>query len=108
MTARWGQRLRHGEMTDVMWELLHSGSRLLGDPFIMGETAENLAQKYGISREEQDIVALRSHNNAQAAIESGRFKDEIVPVPIPQRKGDPKLVDTDEQRQVKPDHGRPG
>ncbi|MFH1134752.1 MAG: acetyl-CoA C-acetyltransferase [Pseudomonadota bacterium] len=96
MTARWGQRLRHGEMTDVMWELLHSGSRLLGEPFIMGETAENLAQKYGISREEQDEVALRSHKNAQAAIESGRFKDEIVPVPLPQRKGDPKLVEIDE------------
>jgi acetyl-CoA C-acetyltransferase len=96
MTARWGQRLRHGEMTDVMWELLHSGSRILGEPFIMGETAENLAEKYDISREDQDEVALRSHHNAQAAVEGGKFKDEIVAVTIPQRKGDPKVVDTDE------------
>ena len=96
MSARWGQRLRHGEMTDAMWELLYSGSRNLGDPFIMGETAENLAEKYAISREDQDVVALRSHSNAQAAIERGFFKDEIVPVPVPQRKGAPKMVDTDE------------
>jgi acetyl-CoA C-acetyltransferase len=96
MSARWGQRLRHGEMTDSMWEMLHSGSRVLGDPFIMGQTAENLAQKYNISREDQDIVALRSHNNAEQAIKDGKFKDEIVPVPVPQRKGDPKMVDLDE------------
>ena len=96
MSARWGQRLRHGEMMDAMWEMLHSGSRLLGEAFIMGQTAENLADKYGISREDQDEVALRSHANAQAAIESGRFKDELVPVPVPQRRGDPKMVDRDE------------
>ncbi len=95
-SARWGQRLRHGEMTDAMWEMLHSGSRVLGDPFIMGETAENLAGKYGISREDQDEVALRSHRNAEEAIKAGRFRDEIVPVPVPQRKGDPKMVDQDE------------
>lgn len=96
MSARWGQRLRHGEMTDSMWEMLHSGSRVLGDPFIMGETAENLAQKYGISRADQDEVSLRSHNNAEAAIKAGKFKEEIIPVPVAQRKGDPKMVDTDE------------
>ena len=96
MSARWGQRLRHGEMTDSMWEMLHSGSRVLGDPFIMGQTAENLAQKYDISRADQDEVSLRSHNNAEAAIKAGKFKDEIVPVPVAQRKGDPKMVDTDE------------
>ncbi|MBU2549929.1 MAG: acetyl-CoA C-acetyltransferase [Proteobacteria bacterium] len=95
-TARWGTRLRHAEMTDAMWEALYSGSRVLGDPFIMGETAENLARKYEISREDQDVVALRSHNNAQAAIEAGRFKDEIVPVPVPGRKGAVTMVDTDE------------
>jgi acetyl-CoA C-acetyltransferase len=83
-------------MMDSMWEMLHSGSRVLGDPFIMGETAENLARKYVISREDQDEVALRSHNNAEAAIREGRFRDEIVPVPVPQRKGAPKMVDTDE------------
>jgi len=94
--ARWGARLQHGEMTDSMWELLHSGSHLLGEPFIMGQTAENLAQKYNISREDQDRVAYESHSKAIAAIDSGRFKDEIIPVPVPQRKGEPKMFDTDE------------
>lgn len=95
--ARWGARLMHAEMTDAMWDMLHSGSPLLDPPgYIMGQTAENLAQKYNIPREEQDIVALRSHNNAEAAITSGKFKDEIVPISVPQRKGDPKIVDTDE------------
>jgi acetyl-CoA C-acetyltransferase len=97
MTARWGQRLNHGQMTDSLWEMLHSGSNLLEkNGYIMGQTAENLAEKYHISREEQDIVSLRSHNKAEAAIKSGKFKEEIIPVPIPQKKGDPILVDTDE------------
>jgi acetyl-CoA C-acetyltransferase len=96
-TARWGQRLTHGEMTDAMWEMLHSGSNLLEKKgYIMGQTAENLAEKYAISRQDQDIVALRSHNNAEAAIKEGKFKEEIVPVSLPQKKGDPKIVDTDE------------
>lgn len=62
----------------------------------MGLTAENLSEQFGISREEQDEVAYRSHINAVAAIDGGRFKDEIVPVEIPQRKGDPVVIDTDE------------
>lgn len=62
----------------------------------MGLTAENLSERFAISREEQDEVAYRSHVKAAAAIESGRFKDEIVAVTIPQRKGDPIVVDTDE------------
>ncbi|MCU0846998.1 MAG: acetyl-CoA C-acetyltransferase [Spirochaetes bacterium] len=94
--ARWGARLTHAEMTDAMWDLLHSGSGLLGDAYIMGVTAENLAEKYNITREEQDQVAFESHRKAIAAIDSGRFKDEIIPVPIPQRKGEPKMFDTDE------------
>ncbi|MCP4138648.1 MAG: acetyl-CoA C-acetyltransferase [bacterium] len=94
--ARWGARLQHGEMTDAMWELLHSGSGLLGEPFIMGQTAENLAKKYDISREEQDQVAFESHSKAIAAIDSGRFDDEIIPVSIPRRKKDPIIFDTDE------------
>ncbi|MBN1496372.1 MAG: acetyl-CoA C-acetyltransferase [Spirochaetes bacterium] len=94
--ARWGYRLTHGEMTDSMWELLHSGSGLLGEPFIMGQTAENLAEKYNISRQDQDQVAYESHTKAIAAIDSGRFKDEIIPVPVPQRKGEPKMFTTDE------------
>lgn len=63
----------------------------------MGETAENIAQMTGISREEQDAFALESHRRAIAAIESGRFAEEIIPVPIPQRKSDPLIVDTDER-----------
>ena len=62
----------------------------------MGHTAENLSERYGISREAQDEVAYRSQINAVAAIDGGRFKDEIVPLEIPQRKGDPIVVDTDE------------
>lgn len=95
--ARWGARLQHAKMVDALWEMLHSGSTLLEPPgYIMGQTAENLARKYDIPRQEQDIVALRSHNNAEAAIKAGKFKDEIVPVAVPQRKGEPKIVDTDE------------
>ncbi|MCX8123859.1 MAG: acetyl-CoA C-acetyltransferase [Spirochaetes bacterium] len=94
--ARWGLRLTHSELTDAMWELLHSGSGLLGEPYIMGQTAENLAEKYNISRQEQDQVAYESHKKAAAAIDSGRFNDEIVPVPIPQKKGEPKLFEKDE------------
>ena len=89
--ARWGLRLKHSEFTDAMWEMLYSGSRILGKPMIMGETAENLAQKYNISREEQDEIALRSHNNAEKATKEGKFKEEIVPVKIKDR-----IFDTDE------------
>ena len=62
----------------------------------MGETAENIYEETGISREEQDAFAYESHRRAIAAIDSGRFAEEIVPVPVPQRKGDPIIVDTDE------------
>ncbi|MEW6486303.1 MAG: acetyl-CoA C-acetyltransferase [Thermodesulfobacteriota bacterium] len=94
-SARWGQRLMHGEMTDTIWELLYSGSHLLGPGYIMGETAERLADKYAISRQEQDEVALRSHRNAQGAIQAGRFRDEIVPVVLKEKMGE-RVVDTDE------------
>jgi acetyl-CoA C-acetyltransferase len=94
--ARWGYRLQHGELTDSMWELLHSGSQLLGEAFIMGQTAENLAEKYKISREDQDQIAFESQKKAVAAIDAGRFKDEIIPVPVPQRRGEPKMFTTDE------------
>ena len=94
--ARWGQRLQHGEMTDAMWDLLHSGSPLLGKGYIMGETAENLAKQFNITREEQDQLAYESHMKAIAAIDAGRFNEEIIPVPIPQRKGEPKMFTTDE------------
>lgn len=63
----------------------------------MGETAENIAEQTGITREEQDAFAVQSHRRAVAAIDSGRFDAEIVPVPVPQRKGDPILVAVDER-----------
>ncbi len=90
--ARWGMRLQHGEFTDALWETLTDPIHKI----LMGETAERLADKYGISREEQDLVAYRSHKNAVNAIEKGYFAREIVPVPVPQRKGEPILVDRDE------------
>jgi acetyl-CoA acetyltransferase family protein len=62
----------------------------------MGETAENVAEKYRITREEQDAFALQSHQRAVSAMAAGRFKDEIVPVSIPQRKGEAVVVDADE------------
>ena len=94
-TARWGQRLNHGELTDTIWDLLYSGSGLLGARMIMGDTAENLAVKYSISRQEQDEIALRSHRNAARAMKGGTFKEEIVPVTVKTRKGE-TIVDTDE------------
>ncbi len=91
-TARWGQRLQHGQMSDAIWE----GFTCAVSDTIMGNTAENLAEKHNITREEQDEIALRSQQNACKAIEEGKFKDEIIPVSVPQRKGDPKIIDTDE------------
>ncbi len=91
--ARWGLRLQSQTLHDGLWTALTDS---WCDGLIMGMTAENLAEKYSIPREEQDIVAVRSHNNAEAAITSGKFAEEIVPVSVPQRKGDPKVIDTDE------------
>jgi len=89
--ARWGKRLQHGEMTDALWEMLMDPVHKI----MMGETAERLADKYGISRAEQDEIAARSHLNAVAAIDEGRFSEEIAPVTVISRKGE-TLVDTDE------------
>lgn len=91
-TARWGQRLQHGVMSDTVWE----GFTCAIAKMMMGRTAENLVEKYDISRQEQDEIALRSQQNACDAIAKGRFKEEIVPVSLPQRKGPPKVIDTDE------------
>ncbi len=95
-TARWGMRLMNHEATDALWEMLHSGSRLLGDNIIMGQTAENLAEKYNISREDQDQLALESQHKAEAAIKAGKFKDEIVPIEIPGKRGEKRVFDQDE------------
>lgn len=89
--ARWGARLMHQTMEDSIWNLLYSGGEI-----IMGQTAELIAKKWDISREESDEIAVRSHNNAENAIKSGKFKQEIVPVVISQKKGEPKIIDQDE------------
>lgn len=79
--ARWGKRLTHGEMTDAMWELLTDPHHQI----LMGETAERLVDRYGITREESDEIALRSQQNAIRAIESGLFAEEIIGVSIKKR-----------------------
>jgi acetyl-CoA C-acetyltransferase len=94
--ARWGMRLQNREVTDAVWELLHSGSRLLGEPMIMGITAENLAAKYSISRRDQDLLAVQSHNKAEAAIKAGRFQEQIVAFELPGKKGRSTVFDQDE------------
>ncbi len=118
--ARWGCRLQDQTFVDAMIHALHCGSHLmplgedvpldtskaptgsfLGKPYIMGHTAEFIAQKYNISREEMDEVALRSQNNAERATYDGTFEQEIVPVEVPRPKKDPLLFDKDE-------HFRPG
>ncbi len=118
--ARWGARLQDKVFEDALIHGLHCGSYfmplaedapvdttqapasyLLGKPYIMGHTAELVAQKHKISREEMDEVALRSHNNAERATRDGDFAEEIVSITIPQRKKDPLIFNTDE-------HFRPG
>ncbi len=94
--ARFGYRLGHGEVLD------HTVFDALTDVFNMyhmGVTAENLAEKYGITREEQDLFAYKSQMKAKKAIETGRFKDEVVPFVIKERKGE-KVFDTDEHPRV--------
>ena len=92
--ARTGLRMGHASLVDSM---IQDGLWDAFNDFHMGITAENLAQKYSLSREAQDAFAAASHRKAAAAINEGRFKNEITPVEVPQRKGDPKIVDTDEQ-----------
>ncbi len=91
--ARWGLRMGDTNMTDLM---IKDGLWCAFNDYHMGITAENIAEQYGISREEQDQLAFESQKRANAAIENGRFRDEIVPVEVPQRKGDPVIFDTDE------------
>jgi len=113
--ARWGYRLQDQVLVDNIIHILYCGSYIMpgpekgplkegalidmyrGKPYIMGVTAEFVAELYKISREEMDEVALRSHNNAERATLQGDFKEEIVPVGIPQKKGKPsKIFDKDE------------
>ncbi len=118
--ARWGYRLQDDTLVDSMMRALYCGSHLIphpetgpvnadeppmslfkGKPYIMGHTAEFVAQYLDISREEMDEVALRSHNNAERANMDGSFAEEIVPVEVPQRKKPPIVFEKDE-------HFRPG
>jgi acetyl-CoA C-acetyltransferase len=118
--ARWGCRLQDQTFVDMLIRALHCGSDLIphpedgpvkegmpldlfrGKPYIMGHTAEFVAQLHDISREEMDEVALRSHNNTERATIEGDFKEEIVPIEVPQKKGKPPIIfDKDE-------HFRPG
>lgn len=93
MDARWGMRMGDGAVIDSMTS---DGLTDVFNKYHMGVTAENIAEQFGITREDQDLLAVASQNKAEAAITSGRFKDEIIPIPVPQRKGDPLMVDTDE------------
>jgi len=92
--ARTGLRMGHAQMVDSM---ISDGLWDAFNDYHMGITAENLVAHYGISREAQDTFAAESQRKAQAAIESGRFKDEITPISIPRKKGEPLVFDTDEQ-----------
>lgn len=92
-SVRWGARMGDSKLVDGMvgdglWDIFNN--------YHMGITAENVAEQWGLTREQQDEFALKSQNKAEAAVKSGRFKEEIVPVVIPQRKGDPIVFDTDE------------
>ncbi len=91
--ARWGLRMGDSPITDMM---IKDGLTDAFNNYHMGITAENVAEKYKLTREELDIFSAASQNKAENAIKSGKFKDEIIPVMIPQRKGDPKIFDTDE------------
>jgi len=118
--ARWGCRLQDQVFVDALIHALHCGSYIIphpedgpvdetqaplsffvGKPYIMGHTAEFVAQYLDISREEMDVVALRSHNETERASDDGSFREEIVSIEIPQRKKDPIVFDRDE-------HFRPG
>ena len=118
--ARWGCRLQDQVFVDAMMRALHCGSHIIphpedgpvdadqpplsffkGKPYIMGHTAEFVAQHLGISREEMDEVALRSQNNAERANRDGSFEAEIMPMQLPQKKGAPIVFEHDE-------HFRPG
>ena len=105
--ARWGARLQNKTMVDTVFQGLECGSTIIpypkdglvtwarGKPYLMGETAEFLAEEYNISREEQDRIALLSHNRAENATKKGYFKKEIVPVKIKDKKGE-KIFEKDE------------
>ncbi len=91
--ARWGARMGNSQVIDTM---VYDGLTDAFDNIHMGITAENIAEQWGLTREEQDAFAANSQQKAEAALAAGKFKEEIVPVLIPQKKGEPKVFDTDE------------
>ncbi len=96
--ARWGHRMGDGKIVDYM---VYDGLTDVYNQYHMGITAENIVEQWGLTREELDRISVQSQNRAEEAQKSGKFKEEIVPVEIPQRKGDPIVIDTDEY----PKHG---
>lgn len=90
---RWGARMGDSQVIDMM---VNDGLTDAFNHYHMGITAENICEQWNLTREELDAFAASSENKAEAALAAGRFKDEIVPVEIPQRKGDPVIFDTDE------------
>ena len=117
--ARWGCRLQDQVFVDAIIRGLHCGSHIMpldegspvnlkgpmgyfkGKPYIMGHTAEFIADQHDITREEMDEVALRSHNNVERSVQNGDFKDEIIPISVPRRKKEALIFENDE-------HFRPG
>ncbi|MDR0357833.1 MAG: acetyl-CoA C-acetyltransferase [Clostridiales Family XIII bacterium] len=91
--ARWGARMGDATLVDIM---INDGLTDAFNNYHMGITAENIAEQWGITREQLDEFSAKSQQKTEAAIKAGKFKDEIVPVEIPQRKGDPVIFDTDE------------
>ena len=92
----WDRGARELQDTTLGWRFLNPKLAALHYPYSMGETAENVVERWSVPRERQDAFALASHQRAIAAIERGAFEGQIVPVPVPQRKGDPILVTRDE------------
>ena len=92
-SARWGARMGDTKLIDMM---VFDGLTDVFNGYHMGITAENIAEQWGLTREALDEFSANSQNKAEAAIKAGRFKDEIVPVVLPQKKGDPIVFDTDE------------
>jgi len=92
----WSRGERELFDTTLGWRFTNPALAAMHYPYSMGETGENVAERCGVSREDQDAFALESHRRAVRAWEDGRFAAEIIPVPVPQRKGDPVLVDRDE------------
>ncbi|MGD9568929.1 MAG: acetyl-CoA C-acetyltransferase [Sedimentibacter sp.] len=91
--GRWGFRMGDATVVDTM---VSDGLTDIFNNYHMGITAENIAEQWNITRQDQDEFAVRSQNRAEKAIKTGKFKDEIVPVVLPQKKGDPIVIDTDE------------